>query len=320
MTLIQKINPINKEQEKKKFLFDPLYNPQFEYEEEIDPDEYDKFGSISDRYLSEATFILDSLIKKFGTEQKYLDEVEGEVMERSEVEDLVQKYLKDNAISTQLKVVFSRKFVSRTSINDKELSIRLPIDYRKKAFPGILDHEIGTHYFRRLNENLSPWYKNRKEYGMSNYMETEEGLAVIHQMLDLEYPYLWLSSLYYIGSWWGASESFSTLNKNLEKYIQDPERRWKMCLRIKRGLKDTSQPGSFSRNQNYLTGVIRVLQYLEANDYNPRPLYAGKIDIKDVGKSQGDRQIILPKFLETINTEKYKKDIVRLKKLNFLHT
>ena len=34
--------------------------------------------------------------------------------------------------------------------------------------------------------------------------------------------------------------SFVELYQDLEKYIDDPEDRWKQCVRVKRGLQDTS--------------------------------------------------------------------------------
>ena len=43
--------------------------------------------------------------------------------------------------------------------------------------------------------------------------------------------------------------SFRELYQELEEYIDDPQRRWEECLRVKRGLCDTSQPGAFCKDQ-----------------------------------------------------------------------
>lgn len=319
MHIIKKINPINKEEERKKFLFDQSYNPQFEYEHEFTQEQYYQFGQISDRHVDQALSIMDTVMKKFGSEDSYLDEVEGEVMTKEEVEQELLSYIKLNNIDNQFKFQFSRKVVSRTSMDEDLMTIRLPVDYRKKSFLGILHHEIGSHYFRRLNERESPWYKQHKKFGFSDFMETEEGLAVINQMFMLEHPYFWISSVYYVSTWWASQMSFADLNAHLKKYIQDIDRRWKMCLRIKRGLTDTSKPGAFSRNQNYFSGILRVLHYLEEHEYNPKPLYIGKVDIKDVDKAKQlapDKELRIPAFLEG-DLEEYKKGIMTLKKTNF---
>lgn len=323
MTIISKINPANKEEEKKKFLFDPLYNPQFEYEYEFSQEEYERFGAITDQFLDVSKHILDSVIKKYGSEDNFLEEAEGEIITKDEVESIIAQYLKENEIESVLKVNFTRNAVSRTSIDQDNLYIRLPIDYRKKTFIGVLHHEIGTHYFRTLNERRSPWYEKRAEFHMRPKTQSEEGLAMLNQMIVHPDPYFWLTALYYYASWIGNQASFADLNKELQKYVEDPERRWKVCLRIKRGIKDTSLPGAFSRNQQYLVGVIKVLHYLEQHEYNPEPLYAGKIDVQDVERARDlspGRDYLLPKFIKDMPREEYKKGIQRIKKLNFPNT
>ncbi|MEO8581606.1 MAG: tyrosine/phenylalanine carboxypeptidase domain-containing protein [Patescibacteria group bacterium] len=319
-SIITKINPVNKEEEKKKFLFDQQYNPQFKYDHEFTVQEYEKFGQISDQYLKQAKSIIDSVIKKYGSERKFLEEVEGPIITREEVESILHEYIKENKIEQHFKVTFTRNVVSRTAMDQDEMKIRLPIEYRKHAFQGILNHEIGTHYFRTLNDRLAPWHDKRGEFGMRPKTQTEEGLALIHQFISAEEPYLWITGLYYYGTWCAHTMSFAELNKELMPYIEDPERRWKLCLKIKRGMKDTSLPGGFSREQRYLSGVFEVLHYLEEHEYNPEQLYAGKIAVADVDRARKltpDRKYLLPEFLQKMSPEEYKKGIQRIKKFNF---
>ena len=53
--------------------------------------------------------------------------------------------------------------------------------------------------------------------------------------------------------------SFVTLFRDLEKYLDCPERRWTMVLRVKRGLTDTSKPGGLYKDKLYLEGAIVLL-------------------------------------------------------------
>lgn len=320
LSIITKINPVNKEVERQKFLFDQLYNPQFEYAYEFTTQELNKFGEVSNEFLVQAKNIIDTVIKKYGSEDAFLDQVEGPVMDKEEVETVLFNYLKENNIDNQLKVVFTRNMVSRTAIDQDEMRIRLPIDYRKNSFIGVLHHEIGTHYFRTLNDRLAPWHDKRTEFHMRPKTQTEEGLALIHQFVDFPEPYLWITGLYYFATWCAQTMSFSELNKELSKYVDDADRRWKLCLRIKRGLKDTSLPGGFSRNQRYLSGVFDIIHYLENHEYNPEELYAGKIAVADAEKARklsGDREYLLPVFLKKRDASEYKKGIQRIKKFNF---
>lgn len=323
LSIVKKINPTNKDAEMKKFLFDPLYNPQFEYAYEFTPQELHKFGGISDDLLLQAKSIIDSVIKKFGSEKEFLEVVEGPVMTREEVEAQLKAYLQANGVDQKVKVTFTRNTVSRTTMREDEMIIRLPIDYRKNTFTGTLHHEIGTHYFRTLNEREAPWYKKRDEFHMLPKTQTEEGLAIVNQFIDFDQPYLWMSGLYYYGTWCAREMSFAQLNKALTPYIENAERRWKLCLKIKRGLKDTSLPGGFSREQRYLEGVFEVIDFVTHHEYNPELLYAGKIAVADALKARKiseARKYLLPQFLQNMSREEYKKGIARIKKYNFIHT
>jgi hypothetical protein len=42
--------------------------------------------------------------------------------------------------------------------------------------------------------------------------------------------------------------SFVELFNDLEKYVDNPKRRWKAVLRVKRGIADTSEPGGLYKD------------------------------------------------------------------------
>ncbi len=74
--------------------------------------------------------------------------------------------------------------------------------------------------------------------------------------------------------------SFVELFSDLSKYIEDPFRRWKYVLRVKRGLEDTSQPGGFFKDKVYLKGAVQILKNRKIIDFDD--LYCGKIHIEDL--------------------------------------
>ncbi len=53
-------------------------------------------------------------------------------------------------------------------------------------------------------------------------------------------PYLFKAALHYYACYQASVLSFEELYKNLAKYITNSEERWKECVRVKRGIEDTS--------------------------------------------------------------------------------
>lgn len=321
--LIQLVNPLNKEQEKTKFLFDPLYNPQFVYDQQLYTKDIEKFGSVSNKYLKQATQILKTVIAGFGSESAFLDEVEGGLLTREQIAEITQKYLEKNGIDQNVRVRFSAQAVSQASMKGNVLTFRLPAAQREKRIEGTLHHEIGTHYFRTLNNEHQPWNGHVHEFGFHPHHETEEGIAVLHSHLELKKPYLWFAALYYVLVYEASRLSFSQLNQFLKTYVDDKERRWNMCVRVKRGVKDTSVPGAFSKDQIYFRGVMHILEWLEQHEYDPRPLYIGKIASQDLEKAIAQSNptwvMKLPAFLQTSEQlQMYKEEIKRIRKENGL--
>ena len=110
---------------------------------------------------------------------------------------------------------------------------------------GVLDHEIGTHFLRKHNEKNQFWFKKRDKYDMKTCIATEEGLASTNQVISTVKigkckPFLYRSALNYYASCMAVNYSFVELFKDLEQYLDNPATRWKIVLRVKRGLCDTS--------------------------------------------------------------------------------
>ncbi len=282
LPFLQKLVPTNLEEEKRKFFFDTKYNPQFEYPENIDLDEWQKHGPIDTELIPMAQSILDGIIRKWGNESTYLHGTEGRVLTRDEVENTVGNYLDANQLRHLVNVNFTPSITARTSMHKNTLNIRLPVQYREHGIIGTLNHEIGTHFLRRLNDEKQPWHKNRSEFDMRPALITEEGLAVINGQYGEEEKGLWFPALGYYAVYLAEKMSFSQLFAELRKYSDDKDRRWSLCMKVKRGIKDTSIPGSFSKNQVYLRGVMVVLRWYLANGQDLRELYYGKVAIEDL--------------------------------------
>lgn len=315
------INITNLESEKRKFLFDQQYNPQFNYENEIPEKKLQKYGSVSGEYLPLAERILQTVIKKFGSEEEFIAQ-EGSEVSQEQAEKRMREYVQLSGLENRVTISFSSKYIARTAIafenNQFTLKVRLPTDYREHNLVPILNHEIGTHVFRWLNEEKQPWFGKHQEYGLAEYLETEEGLAVLNYMTDHPAPYLWMPSLYYFATYHAQFLSFSELAKKVRPFVDSAERRWKLCVRVKRGFTDTSIPGAYTKDQLYLSGATKVAQWLSEHQYDVPRLYLGKVSLEDVDRLAEARiySSLLPHFVQDPEYLKKLKTVIALNKLN----
>lgn len=315
------IDIVNMETEKRKFLFDQKYNPQFAYDEEVADEQLLRYGPVSGEYLPLAERILQTVVKKFGSEENFIAQ-EGAELNQEQTEKIIRKYLRELHFENRVSLVFSSQFIARTAIalDEKEflIKIRLPIEYRENNLLPILNHEIGTHIFRWYNEENQPWFGKHAEYGFAGYLETEEGLAVLNYMSSHPAPYLWMPALYYFSAYHAQFLSFSDLAKKLQPYVSTAERRWKMCLRVKRGFTDTSEPGAYTKDQIYLTGAVKVSNWLQQNEYDVSPLYIGKISLEDVDRLTKLPEVLPPVTPAFTQEPEYKKKLKSIIALNSL--
>ncbi len=311
--------PVNLMEEKKKFFFDPGYNPQFNYEEEI-PDDilYEKYGVFGGELIDKARNICDAVIKKWGNYTTYLNAVEGKLLSKEETVKIISLYLEEANLQKKVTTRFSTSFIPRTHVDGYSLNVRLPISYRENNIRGILHHEIGTHVFRRMNDELQLWHKRRSDFNLHPYLETEEGIALLNGGLGVQEPYFWNSGLHYFASFLAKTDSFSEVYEKLKIYVDEREERWYVTLRAKRGLMDTSRPGGYTKDQVYLRGVIKVSAWLRENNFDMEKLYLGKIAIDDLQIVEHLSQLqkpFLPFFISQ-DVKAYEKSLRHIMKTN----
>lgn len=58
---------------------------------------------------------------------------------------------------------------------------------------------------------------------------------------------------------------------------------WEATARAKRGILDTSKPGSFTKDHLYFTGMYHVLKYIKTKR-NLKPLFLGNVGTQEVKK------------------------------------
>ncbi len=316
MSLIQKITPINLLEEKEKFFADENYNPQFKYAQEFDQEILYKHGQPQNKYLELAKTILEKIYYQYNEPE--LDQLKGNLVNQNKVTKKTTDFLKIHHLEKRFKIIWSNSFVSRATITTDTIKLKLPVDFREKDLLSMLYHEIGTHALRRINYERQPWFKKKKKYEFKNYLKTEEGLAGLHSLLPLNFQGAYYPALNYVSVAYAQKHSFSQTWKFFKKYIDHPERRWGRTLRRKRGLKDTSQPGGFTKDLVYLEGMIEVWNYLNKNNFDITQLYFGKMSWENIDlaiKMNPNFKPLLPSFF-IVNKDEYATKIHKIGQIN----
>ena len=309
MVKLKDLVPLNLSSEKEKFFASLFkYNPQFIYEKKIDQQELTRYGKPNLWYL----FLAKRIIKKYQQIQSELDNqsiVSNQFLTQDEVKEFFTKRLAQYGLEKDYQVIFSKNFISRVAINlkNKEVKILLPIKISAQEIEAILAHEIDTHVLRQYNYEQQIWFGKKKKYGFKEHLRTEEGLAIINEMISRQQPLAYKAAINYLALNLALKKDFVSVFEFFYKIWQDPERSWTWTLKKKRGLTDTKQKGAYTKDIVYFEGLIKVLKYLRKNNYDPRPLYCGKIDVDDLNKAinlQNNQAIKLPVFLQN-NFEDY---------------
>nr|XP_006124120.1 uncharacterized protein KIAA0895 homolog isoform X1 [Pelodiscus sinensis] len=289
LCILTAIKPSNVEKEKIKFFkSDFTYNPQFEYANPALPNVLAKHSQASNKFLKQSINIMERTLQKYGSYEKFEQATGGSLLPKSRIWNHVRKYMVKEGCLGEIVVHLTEDLLSRASMTVVNGRPTLTINVstaREHWLEGMLRHEIGTHYFRGINNNSQPWcnWNGRKKLGLKPINPTEEGLASIHSVLFRKDPFLWRAALLYYTVYQASQMSFSQLFQDVGRFVKDPNTRWDYCVRAKRGWTDTSQPGCFSKDQVYLDGILQILRYRESIDFHLL-MALGKVSYEDVDR------------------------------------
>lgn len=312
MSLLQRLTPLNLLEEKERFLSEQNFNPVFHYENPVEEKDLTKYGFPKPEYVALAQEILDKAY--FGRNERDLVMSQGKIIPHQEVTRRTQAFLDMHNLGDNYKIVWSASFVSRATINADTIKLRSTSEFRQQNLLGMLYHEIGTHAIRRHNYQQQPWFKKKKKHGFGSYLKTEEGLASLHSLLPMEYKSAFSTAIRYLAVHYAQHHSLLELWQFLGKYIQDPETRWMVTFRQKRGISNSEHGGGFTKDLVYFEGMLEMYHWLKNNAFDLTPLYFGKLSYQDIDTAQTlnpNFQPLLPSFF-TLDREKYEKNILAI--------
>ena len=332
--LLAHLRPINLKDEHTKFLVDPKYNPQFEYQKlSFDPNnlysrlkriEYpdspigilwrkksdeiqrkielleargtDHFTSKSihlygapDEYLyKEAIKQIESMPNEFPEAGKTLTAKEAKKVFEQAIEDYGLKgwsvKIKDEMVSDAI------------AGKQNTILIRSGAKFTEDRLKGTIAHEVETHAFTAMNGALQPYKIFQR--GLADYLMTEEGLAVYNQeqteASETIKKYWPASSV--VGIYTAMNGSFADTYAEVLKCGFGAERAWKVALKAKRGLTDTSSPGAFTKDFVYFKGYRMILDFVKKGGDLAR-LYYGKTNLNDLEIVKKVKGLKAPRYL-----------------------
>lgn len=318
MIRLSQLIPLNYQEEKAKFFSNNQYNPQFVYADVIDPKILMYYGETNEALVEKAERLLIEYLpyQKIKLTEKQLNSY----LTQAEIQQTTENYLNRQGITNRYQIVWINDAIARCSIKSHQILFRTGADYTELTLNGVLNHEIGTHALRRINDEKQPWHKHKLSLGFENSLQTEEGLATIQQHLDDELPVLYGSALKYFAVSLAQSESFVQTWSELEKYYLDKEKIWNTVFRVKRGLSDTSKAGGFTKDKVYFEGAYAVATWLSEHEYIVDDLYLGRISLNDIEQAKSLKkttQPILPFFVSD-DPAAYKEKLLTLIRENEL--
>ncbi|KAF4080646.1 hypothetical protein AMELA_G00173720 [Ameiurus melas] len=324
LCILTAIKPSNVESEKAKFFkSDFRYNPQFEYSNPASPQVLEKYSKASDCFLTQAVRIMELALYKYGSYEKFEQATGGSLLTKGRIRAHTKKYMEKEGCVGEIVVHLTDDLLSRASMTVVNGRPTLTINVstaREQWLEGLLRHEIGTHYFRSINNSQQPWSSGdgRKKLGLKPVNPTEEGLASIHSVLFRRDPRLWRAALLYYTVHQAAHMSFAQLFHDLARFVHDPDTRWDYCVRAKRGQTDTSQPGCFNKDQVYLDGILKILRHREKIDFQLLTAL-GKVSYEDVERLRSlavMENVRIPHFLQDL--ERYAEQLQKIMAVNQL--
>ncbi|XP_045421102.1 uncharacterized protein KIAA0895 homolog isoform X1 [Lemur catta] len=322
--ILTAIKPTNLEKEKLRFFkSDYTYNPQFEYANPALPSVLAKHSNASDRFLKQSINIMELTLQKYGSYEKFEQATGGSLLSKPRIWSHVRKYMMKEGCLGEIVVHLTEDLLSRASMTVVNGCPTLTINVstaREHWLEGMLRHEIGTHYFRGINNLQQPWnsWNGRKKHELKPNNPTEEGLASIHSVLFRKDPFLWRAALLYYTVYRASQMSFCELFKDIGKFVKDPNTRWDYCVRAKRGWTDTSRPGCFSKDQVYLDGILQILRYRDTIDFHLLTAL-GKVSYEDVDRLKGlavIENMRVPHFLQDYS--RYMEHLQKIMEVNEL--
>ncbi len=333
--LLKYLRPANLENERRKVERDSSYNPVFTYEplsfdlEELRDrlqyleGDYSPLGMLLEKKRHEILLKLTLLEERgnneafssasvllFGRPEENLVEEAREFLQNwkknreskdremlvaEKVKEIFEGVLKSYGLR-DWSIVLKPSAVSDITIGRNTVIIRADASFSRERIASLIAHEIETHVLTAENGAKQPY--ELFERGMAGYLETQEGFAVWNQdqVLSPDHEKRYWPAMNVLAVHYGATHSFAQLRAYIKRLGFDDTRALRTCFKVKRGMGNAALPGAFTKEIVYFRGWKLVREFLE-NGGDPKDLYLGKINLRDIALINQVKDLIDPVYL-----------------------
>ena len=354
LSLIKALRPLNYQAEKEKFFASNMqYNPQFVYQpvselvpqirrqlQQVDLPET-KIGQLYRAKVEESLLFL-RLLESIGHDQQFLElnqqlfglpqaeylpqarqiinklaDLEDETvrLNAQQIKQVMHRALDKFGLPGKVKVVSRVDRLNRISITkvSQTLLIGSQANRSQANLKGLIAHELLTHLMRSTRGRQQKY--GIFAYGTAGYFRDEEGLATL--MGCLQYPQgLLISARSYLLLDLARRASFVELFSLARQFYPETELAWHYCMRFKRGMSDTSLPGSFLKNQ-YFGWLINTVQQLSDHPEWLQTAFNGKACLSELAEFTQPSDIPwLSSFISSEKINQFQQRFLKLDKLD----
>ncbi len=322
LILLRHLKPLNLREERQRITEDPLYSPMFTYAAlAFDPADVEKrlwalvidespLGLLLKKKRLELVMRLE-LLKSRGDAERFteaskvlfgvptphlLSLAEAVLHSRlacdlplpdrdwltaEQAEPLFEEHFQRYGLH-DWRVAIRESLIADCTVGWKHLYIRRDARFTREHVQSLVAHEIETHVLTLENGLQQPYELFRR--GFANYLDTQEGLAVVNQnrvlspFQDKRYgPARSVLAVEY-----SLHHPFVETRHYLEQVLgYTPDKAITKTIELKRGLGDTREPGSFTKGLVYFRGQQAVEDFINRGG-DLRRLYVGKVALEDL--------------------------------------
>jgi uncharacterized protein (TIGR02421 family) len=234
---------------------------------------------------------------------------EKELLSAEEAKEIFEEVLAKYGLH-DWQVIIREHTIARTTVGGRKVTLRADATFAKPYIPALIAHEIETHVLTAENGDHQPYELFRR--GFANYLDTQEGLAIVNQNRFLS-PYhekRFGPVRNILGAAYALEHSFADTRHYLHNDLgYDEAKALSKAIELKRGFSDTSEPGALTKGIVYFRGQRAIEQFIEQGGDLAR-LYIGKIALEDLEFLEGipglKAPVVLPSFLRPPTEEKKK--------------
>ncbi|MFQ5892730.1 MAG: tyrosine/phenylalanine carboxypeptidase domain-containing protein, partial [Nitrospinota bacterium] len=182
------------------------------------------------------------------------------------------------------RVMLRTEGVVGVSINHRQRAIEVHAErsFSEHEMARLIVHEIDTHILRRVRAEATGL--RLFAIGTAGYLATEEGLAVYQEaaqgVLEVNRLRFYAGQLLAVNT--ALIGGFEAVFESLVARGFTDEEAFHITLRVKRGLGAIDEPGTFTKDHCYFTGMCAVEAFVEAGGRIEELFLLGKVGMEDL--------------------------------------